>query len=198
MKPVSWNVLEQAKSNIPEHGDGRRIYEKFVKPAMVDLAGVGACYACVLFSGSPRNNSPCTVTPPRQEFFKSAQIGRTKLAIGRVRIMSTITWESERFCFGAIHWGDYNVSGCLRPCQGADELEAHFVQEVFDSFNRGEFPASLQALEQSLGTALLFPAEPVSRRSAAHPVHHPGAQPGEHRRSLPPSLRRQCSATALP
>ena len=36
-KRSSWNSSEQAKSNIPEHRDGRRIYEKFVKPAMVDL-----------------------------------------------------------------------------------------------------------------------------------------------------------------
>ena len=34
--------LEQAKSNIPEHRDGREIYMKFVKPAMVDLIKVGA------------------------------------------------------------------------------------------------------------------------------------------------------------
>jgi hypothetical protein len=68
-----------------------------------------------------------------------------------VRITSTISWEEQRFCFGAIHWGDHNVSGCLRPCESADELEAHFVQEIFDKFNRGEFPASLEALEKSMG-----------------------------------------------
>ena len=28
---------QPAKSNIPEHRDGRHIYEKFVKPAMVDF-----------------------------------------------------------------------------------------------------------------------------------------------------------------
>ena len=37
--------LARAKSNLPEHGDGARIYGKFVKPAMVDLAKVGAHYA---------------------------------------------------------------------------------------------------------------------------------------------------------
>ena len=38
-------ILEQAKSNIPEQGDGRRIYEHFVKPAMIDLTKVAAHYA---------------------------------------------------------------------------------------------------------------------------------------------------------
>ena len=32
-------------ANLPEHGDGRRVYEKFVRPATVDLHKVGAHYA---------------------------------------------------------------------------------------------------------------------------------------------------------
>jgi hypothetical protein len=64
-----------------------------------------------------------------------------------------MNWESERFCFGAIHWGDHNVSGCLKSCQNAEQLESHFTQAVLDRFNRGEFPAALQALEQTFGAA---------------------------------------------
>jgi hypothetical protein len=152
LEPRFMELIEKAKSNIPEHDNGRRIYEKFVRPAMVDLAAVGAHYAMRSLFGEYPEQTSLYCYSAFQEFFKSAQIGRTKLAMGRVRITSTITWEAERFCFGAIHWGDHNVSGCLRPCQGSDEVEAHLVQEVFDRFNRGEFPASLQALEQSLGT----------------------------------------------
>jgi len=38
-------LLEEARSNIRRHGDGRRIYEKSVKPATVDLKWVAAHYA---------------------------------------------------------------------------------------------------------------------------------------------------------
>ena len=38
-------MLSKAKSNIPENGDGGRIYQKFVQPAFVDLRKVGAHYA---------------------------------------------------------------------------------------------------------------------------------------------------------
>jgi alpha-amylase/alpha-mannosidase (GH57 family) len=41
--------LEQAKSNIPEHQDGRRIYERFVKPAMADSAAAGADHVSSVF-----------------------------------------------------------------------------------------------------------------------------------------------------
>ena len=37
--------LALAKSNLPEHGDGAKIYEKWVKPAVVDIERVGGHYA---------------------------------------------------------------------------------------------------------------------------------------------------------
>ena len=39
------DLLAQARSNLPEQGDGRSIYERYVQPAMVDLEKVGAHYA---------------------------------------------------------------------------------------------------------------------------------------------------------
>ena len=47
--------LELAKSNIPEHRDGRNIYEKMVRPFMLDMKDVGAHYALSsLFPGHRR------------------------------------------------------------------------------------------------------------------------------------------------
>ena len=37
-------ALSKAKSNLPEHGDGKQIYEKWVKPATVTLDKVAAHY----------------------------------------------------------------------------------------------------------------------------------------------------------
>ena len=41
--------LELVHSNIPEFGNGRDIYERFVRPAMLDLPGVAAHYAISSF-----------------------------------------------------------------------------------------------------------------------------------------------------
>jgi len=38
-------MLSQAKSNIPEHRDGAQVYEKFVRPAFVNLTKLGVHYA---------------------------------------------------------------------------------------------------------------------------------------------------------
>ena len=51
LEPMFLDRLEIAKSNISEHKDGRVIYEKFVRPAMVDRQKVAAHYALMSFGG---------------------------------------------------------------------------------------------------------------------------------------------------
>jgi alpha-amylase/alpha-mannosidase (GH57 family) len=146
-------LLEKGPSNIRDHKDGRRIYEKFVKPAMVDLATVGAHYAMrSLFEEYPQQASVNCYTV-EQSYFRSLAVGRAKLALGRVRIASTITRESAFQCFGAIHWGDHNISCCISPCQEADAPEETFINTVFEVFSRAEFPTALLLLEKTIGTS---------------------------------------------
>ena len=146
-------LLEKAPSNVREHQNGRRIYEKFVKPAMVNLTTVSAHYAMrSLFEEYPLQAAVNCYTV-EQNFFKAVSVGRAKLAVGHVCITNTITWESDCLCFGAIHWGDHNISCCISPCPETAALDEQFVNDVFSVFSRAEFPAALLMLEKAIGTS---------------------------------------------
>jgi len=146
-------LLEKAPSNVVEHQNGRRIYEKFVRPAMVDLVKVGAHYAMrSLFEEYPIQATVNCYTVV-QNFFKGLQVGRAKLVVGRVQITSAITWESDFLCFGAIHWGDHNISCCISPCANGETPEELFAEDLFDVFSRAEFPAALLMLEKTIGSS---------------------------------------------
>jgi alpha-amylase/alpha-mannosidase (GH57 family) len=158
VEPRFLELLEQAKSNIVDHRNGRRIYEKFVAPAMVDLKTVGAHYAMrSLFEGY-RDPSQGPAQGPEmihtfaveQEAYRKQDVGRAKLTVGSVRVRSEIIRESERFCFGVIHWGDHNLSGCIRRCSG-EGIPEEFTDEVFNTFTRAAFPETLSLLEKQLG-----------------------------------------------
>ena len=86
--------LATAQSNLPEYGDGRRIYEKFVRPAMVDWEQVGAHYAVSsLFERYPeRTNIYCYRT--ERGDYQIYEAGLAKLAMGQVKLTAEITWES--------------------------------------------------------------------------------------------------------
>ncbi len=146
-------LLEKATSNIRNYQNGRRTYEKFVRPSMVDLDTVGAHYAMrSLFEEYPRQASVHCYSV-EQHFYKSLVVGRAKLAMGQVGIISTITRESAYRCFGAIHWGDHNISCCISPCDAESLPEETFIDEVFEVFRRAEFPTVLLLLEKKLGAS---------------------------------------------
>ena len=97
--------LASAKSNIPEHHDGRFIYEKFVRPAMVDRQKVAGHYALIsLFEPYPEE-AKVYCYKVRLEDSQSSEAGRAKLVVGRARVASEITQESDVLSFGALHRG---------------------------------------------------------------------------------------------
>jgi len=144
--------LQKAESNIHDHENGRRIYAKFVKPAMVNLETVGAHYAIsTLFDGYGQTSSVYAYAVER-ELYQRQDVGRTKLAVGRIRVRSEVTGESRQFCFGILHWGYHNLSGCIRPCSG-DKPGQAVIDEVFENFNRAAFPETLSLLEKSISAS---------------------------------------------
>jgi len=145
-------LLEQAKSNIREHRDGKRIFEKFVKPAAVDLIKVGAHYAMSsLFEDYAEKAGIFCFTADR-EAYERADAGKVKMAMGRVKVSSEITREEKRLCFGVLHWGDHNLSGCVRECSDHEPDEAA-VKEILDTFGRAAFPETLKLLEKHFGAS---------------------------------------------
>ena len=142
--------LERAKSNIPEHRDGRHIYEKFVKPAIVDLEKVGGHYVIrSLFEPYPEHDRIFCYEVAREDY-QSPETGKMRLAVGRARFTSRITGESALLSFGVIHFGDHNLSGGVRTFRGQEAYEA-LMQEVSGAFSRADIPEVIRILDRGFG-----------------------------------------------
>ncbi len=139
--------LERAKSNIPEHQDGRRIYEKFVRPAMIDLAKVGAHYAVSSLFWSYPDEARVHCYRVDREDYQCFEAGRSKLVLGRAKITSDITGESAVESFAVIHFGDHNLQGGIREYQG-EETYGRLVEEAKEAFGSGDIPAVLRLLDK--------------------------------------------------
>jgi alpha-amylase/alpha-mannosidase (GH57 family) len=140
-------LLQRARSNIPEHENGSRIYEKFVKPAMVDLVTVGAHYAMSsLFEEYGQKASIYCYTVD-QDDYRSFEAGRARLVVGRATVASEITREGARLCFGVLHLGDHNLNCGLRKYLSEDAYR-ELVEEVMEAFDRADFAESLRMLDK--------------------------------------------------
>jgi alpha-amylase/alpha-mannosidase (GH57 family) len=144
--------LENAKSNLPEHRDGRHIYEALVRPARLELLEVGAHYAVSSLFESYESQNRIYAYGVAREDYHFQEAGKAKLGIGRIRIASEITQNTDRISFAVLHFGDHNIAGGVRSFQGEGPY-GEMVREITETFGRADFPETLRGIDRHFGEA---------------------------------------------
>jgi alpha-amylase/alpha-mannosidase (GH57 family) len=142
--------LELAKSNVPEHRNGRVIYEKFVRPAMVDRQKVMAHYALISLFENLGEDAKVYCYKVQTEDVSEIEAGRSRLIVGRSRITSQITEESELFSFSSLYLGNHSMNAGVCVYQGDEDYSA-LKREISDPFNRADFPEVIRLLDRIFG-----------------------------------------------
>ena len=103
-------ILAKATSNVSEFQNGAKIFDEFVKTASVSLLKIGIHYAISsIFDGSSTKPSRIYSYRVENEFYETFQLGGIRLAIGKAKISSEITWEEQQVTFVVLREGDRNV-----------------------------------------------------------------------------------------
>ncbi len=145
------NKLALAHSNIPGQGDGRKIYESYVRPAMIDLNKVGAHYAIssLFESYPPESQTYCYQI--NQEDHTMLSSGKSRVSFGRIRITSDITQESSRVTFGAVHLGDHYVTGGVKEFTN-EQAYKEMAEKLSKAFESGDFTDLVRAVDAAFGS----------------------------------------------
>lgn len=152
LEPGFLERLEQAKSNISEHGDGRQIYEKFVRPAMIDWRKAVAHYGISsLFNRYPETIRVFSFSF-QDEQTERLESGKTRLIIGRTRITSEITQECGSYEHAMLYMGEHNVTGGIREAGAVERFHAT-AQQLKEAYNTAEFPQIIRMIDQHFGGA---------------------------------------------
>jgi alpha-amylase/alpha-mannosidase (GH57 family) len=144
--------LAAARSNLPEHGDGARLYARWVKPAVVDLAKVGAHYAISsLFEGYPEHMRLYSYAVDREDQ-RIVQAGRARLLLGRAWLLSEITQERQYLTYGVLHYGDHTVVAGVREHRGEEAFE-EMARDASAAFERADFPEAVRVMDRHFGSS---------------------------------------------
>ncbi len=167
--------LGLAPSNVETFKHGGEIYRQLVLTAQIGFKQVAAHYAITsLFGQGDRkptetHNSSCKLPHPHQKRvycytaneldYQMQRLGSLTLAMGQIKLVSEITWESEHLVFAVLHLGGWDFHCCIQPFEGRlsysqlkeklfGALEqasaAHIILAMMQLF--GEEPFSLQNL----------------------------------------------------
>ena len=131
--------LEKARSN--EGISGRELYEKHVRPAMVDLPQVAVHYAVTsLFQEYPNPARVYCYEVERQNG-RTLQAGRARLSLGKARVTSSLTGESDFLSYGVLHFGDHNLHAGVREVS----------DEATKAFEQGDLAQTIRLLDRDFG-----------------------------------------------
>jgi len=144
--------LAEAHSNLAEQGDGRSIYERFVQPAMADLPAVAAHFAVSSVFEHYGREFEMFCYPVKVEDFRSFDMGRSRLANGKIRLSSDVTTESDLFTFGVVYFGEHNLDAGVRRFQ-SDDVYEQTAQELKRLFESADFPEVIRSLDRHFGNS---------------------------------------------
>jgi alpha-amylase/alpha-mannosidase (GH57 family) len=143
-------VLSAARSNLPYHENGRRIYEKLVKPCMIDLVNVGAHYAVSsIFEDYIDETGIYSYRIGREEFHM-LRSGQSVFAVGKTNIRSTITLQSGHYSFCVLYFGNHALYGGVRSFLGVQAYET-MKDEMMKVFADGDFAEIIRLMDRHFG-----------------------------------------------
>ncbi|HVN94070.1 MAG TPA: DUF3536 domain-containing protein [Terracidiphilus sp.] len=154
LEPKFLTKLAEAHSNVPQAGDGARIYKKSVESMQLSLEQVAAHYAIssVFSSFADETDLYCyRISRISNEIFTS---GRGRLSLGRAHVASAITGQARSFSFAVLHFGDQNITAAVKPYDDADSRAFEdFAAETAGQVQRADFPEVIRLIDRYYGHA---------------------------------------------
>jgi alpha-amylase/alpha-mannosidase (GH57 family) len=155
--------LTQAPSNINTFVHGAEIYRQLVLTAQVDFKQVVAHHAITsLFNGqqlSPVNGrkNPAPTTHKRlycytvdELDYQLQRMGALTLAVGNLKLVSEITWESENLVFAVLHLGGWDFHCCIQQFAGRRDY-SQLKENLFAALQQGSAARTILVMSQLFG-----------------------------------------------
>ena len=106
------NILSQAKSNIPEHGTGKDIFERFVKPSIVTTKQIASLWALSSLYEDFEDEEQVYCYTITKKAYKKVHKGTSTFAVGHIEVQSKITLQKSNLIFALMQYagGDFHCA----------------------------------------------------------------------------------------
>ncbi len=105
-------ILKEAKSNLPEFGTGKDVYERFVKPSVVTPKQIVCLWAISSLYSEIEEEENVYCYKIKRKSYKEVKKGDSKLVIGHIEIESKVTLEKSNMIFSLLQFsgGDFHCA----------------------------------------------------------------------------------------
>lgn len=105
-------ILDEAKSNIPEQGSGRDIFERYVRPSVVTAKQIASLWAVSSMYEDFEEEEDVYCYTVKKHSYKRVQKGKYCFVIGHIEVRSKITLEKNDMIFALMQYsgGDFHCA----------------------------------------------------------------------------------------
>lgn len=147
LEPEFVRMLDKARSNVPEQESGAGVYERMVKPSVVDALRLGAHYAVSsLFRDYPREIKIAHYHA-RKETCAQDVLGQRKMAAGRVILKSEITREEQDVVYAALYIDGLNLVAGVKDYIGPEPLET-LCRTLREAFSKSDWTGLVRLIDR--------------------------------------------------
>jgi hypothetical protein len=151
LEPPFLERLADAKSNISAQGDGRDIYNRWVKPAMVTWRQATAHYAIgSLFRSTSDHKRKVFVFTFEDDERELVTAGKTRLLIGNAKSTSEITGETAHTSYAVLYMGEHNLTAGVREFV-SEEAYREMADDLKQAFDEVDLPKVIRILNHHFG-----------------------------------------------
>ena len=137
--------LNQALSNVDFFRHGGEVYRQLVVSAQISFKQVVAHYAISSLYTTYPQQQRIYCYEAQQLDYQLQRLGSLTLAVGQVRLVSEITWESSHLVFAVLHLGGWDFHCCIQPFAGR-RAYSQLKDKLFDALKQGSAAQMILAM----------------------------------------------------
>lgn len=143
-------ILSEAKSNIPEYGNGRDIYERWVKPSIVTVKQITCLWALSSIYEDFEDEEEVYCYTVTRHSYKRVQCGAMTLITGHIDIKSKITLEKKEIMFALVQYAGGDFHCAIK--EFSDDSDFNRIKNsIIKTFLTTSLTETIRALDEYFG-----------------------------------------------
>lgn len=143
-------ILSEAKSNIPEHGTGKDIFERFVKPSIVTTKQIASLWALSSLYQDFEDEESVYCYTIKKEAYKKVQKGSSTFVVGHIEIQSKITLQKSNVMFALMQYSGGDFHCAIK--EFSDDFEFNKIKtNLIKTFLMNPLTEIIRAMDECFG-----------------------------------------------
>lgn len=143
-------ILSNAKSNIPEFGTGKDIFERFVKPSVVSAKEIACLWAISSLYQDFEDEEDVYCYTVKRNFYQKVQKGTSTLLIGNIEIYSKVTLQKANLIFALMQYSGGDFHCAIKEYSSIDEFN-ELKSSLIKTFMLNPLTEIIRALDEKFG-----------------------------------------------